>query len=410
MSELGAIRDAVTEYFDRRPNVPTRRWDQFAPAEHALGFTVARSAGFDILEDIRTEIRKAIRDGLPFDQFRSALEPALKAKGWWGDRQRFDPDTGREVTERLGSPRRLRLIYDANIRSAQAAGEWVDIQANKAFLPYLEYITSLSERKRPEHLAWVGTTLPVDDPWWRTHYPPNGWNCKCRVRPRAEPRDDLTPAQLRRPPLDLQPWRSASTGESRLAPRGIDPGWDGNAGLARSRLAGRQMTDRLDAMVDDTARREAIARLRQDPALRYIVENGAGYDPKAQADHALRHLRWPVAALPAETAERLGTRSRTVAITVATAEKQMRQRRPPLSVADYDNVQLILDNPVGSIDDGDLSLWGRIDGAVWKAAIKVTSADEVLVTSLRLDAEANIGTMAGKRRQGLEEKRRSEGR
>ena len=28
----------------------------------------------------------------------------------------------------------------------------------------------------------AGTLLPVDDPWWQTHYPPNGWGCKCWVR------------------------------------------------------------------------------------------------------------------------------------------------------------------------------------------------------------------------------------
>lgn len=409
MSDLGAIRDAVSAYFDRRPNLPQRAWDSWLPAEHAHAFTVARSAGFDILDDIRVELRKAIRDGVPFDQFRAALEPTLKAKGWWGERKRVDARTGGVVTEQLGSPRRLKLIYDANIRSAQAAGEWADIQANKTFLPYLEYVTSLSERKRREHLAWVGTTLPVDDPWWRTHYPPNGWNCKCRVRPRAEPRDDLTPAQMKRPPLDPQPWRSRTTGESRLVPRGIDPGWDSNAGLMRERLAGQQLARRIERMASEEAKREAVNRLRRDPALRYIIENGVGYDPDNPADHSLRGLRWPVAVLPERIATEIGTTSRVATITAATAEKQMRQRKPPLSVADYDRVQDILDEPVATLDDGDLAVWARVDGQVWKVALKLTAAEEVLVTSLRLDAEENIGTMSIKRRSDLERKR-SEGR
>ena len=40
-----------------------------------------------------------------------------------------------------------------------------------------------SRQHRPEHLAWRGTLLPVDDPWWQTHFTPNGCGCKCRIRP-----------------------------------------------------------------------------------------------------------------------------------------------------------------------------------------------------------------------------------
>ena len=40
----------VVDYFDRRPTRPSFRWSEVAPREHALQFTVARTAGFDVLD------------------------------------------------------------------------------------------------------------------------------------------------------------------------------------------------------------------------------------------------------------------------------------------------------------------------------------------------------------------------
>ncbi|WP_432757051.1 phage head morphogenesis protein [Burkholderia glumae] len=44
----------------------------------------------------------------------------------------------------------------------------------------------LDNRTRPQHRAWSGTLLPVTLGFWRTHYPPYGWNCRCTVRPYSE--------------------------------------------------------------------------------------------------------------------------------------------------------------------------------------------------------------------------------
>ena len=30
--------------------------------------------------------------------------------------------------------------------------------------------------------GWDGTVLPLDDPWWSSHSPQNGWGCKCKSR------------------------------------------------------------------------------------------------------------------------------------------------------------------------------------------------------------------------------------
>lgn len=57
------------------------------------------------------------------------------------------------------------------------------------------YRHSGAEHPRLQHKAWDGLTLPADHPFWQTHYPPNGWRCRCRAVPmRAKDhaaRDDL---------------------------------------------------------------------------------------------------------------------------------------------------------------------------------------------------------------------------
>ena len=244
---------AVVDYFDRRPNVPTFDWRDIAPREHALGFTVAKTAGFDVIKDLRDGVRQAVVDQIPFDQFQKQLTPILQQKGWWG--RKLVPDGDRQVVAQLGSPRRLLTIYNANVASSYAVGEWSRIQETKEFLPYLRYLTSISERKRPEHLSWVGTTLPVDDDWWKTHFPPNAWNCKCRVEQISGPEARRTPAEKRvAPSLDEKPWRNKRTGEIENIPAGIDPGWQHNPGLMRD----RSMSMRLQQAIEQLPAREHL--------------------------------------------------------------------------------------------------------------------------------------------------------
>lgn len=370
----------VVDYFDRRPSRPTFRWDEIAPREHALSFTVARTAGFDVLGDIRSSMRTAVVEHGSWERFRDELVPVLKAKGWWGERRVTDPRTGEIAKVQLGSIRRLDLIYDANIRSAQAAGDWVRIQRVKDVLPWLEYMTSTSERKRPLHLSWVGTTLPVDDSWWSTHYPPNGWRCKCRVRSRAEPRDG---ASTTRPPLDPRPWTNRSTGETRLVPAGIDPGWESNPGLTREQMAGRRLVDKLDGMGSE-ARREAVRRMRADPVMTYVTENGAGFNYQRRLDPrqaGTGRLRWPVAVIEPQLASRLGTTSRVATLSVADAAK-IQAQHPEVSHEFWPRLQDILDDPDATVDGAKLALWKRIDGISWRVILKASAEGEIFVNSV----------------------------
>jgi hypothetical protein len=197
--------------------------------EHSKAFTVAKAMELDVLVDIRDAAQKALADGQTFQQFRAELTPTLQKKGWWGRQEMTDPQDGRLKEVQLGSARRLRTIYRTNMRTARAAGQWQRIQRTSTSHPYLIYSLGPSENHRQEHVSWNKLVLPVNDPFWKTHYPPNGWGCNCRVR-------QASAAEAKRlgintaPKIETSEWVNKRTGEVHQIPKGIDPSWHHNPG------------------------------------------------------------------------------------------------------------------------------------------------------------------------------------
>jgi Phage Mu protein F like protein len=346
----------VIEYFDGRGLKTSWRWKDFAAHQHALNFTVARTAGFDVLEDIQKAVRQAVVDRIPFDQFQKELTPLLQAKGWWGNRIVTAPNGEKERVQ-LGSVRRLQTIYWANTASSHAAGEWARTQATKDVLPFLQYKISLSERRRREHEGWVGITLPVDHPFWRTHYPPNGWHCKCRVEQIGATRASRAPDEKRiAPPLDAQMWTDKRTGKVWRVPKGIDPGWQRNPGVTREVVAAQELRRAMAGAVREgvtAAERfsstvRIIETIRTTPDFKAISGRNLGYDHRRGAEHSMRTLgemKSPIAAVPATISERLiavGIRPPDAAIVelkVAIADKL---RKHDLAQEDFDIPQHLM--------------------------------------------------------------------
>jgi SPP1 gp7 family putative phage head morphogenesis protein len=166
-------------YLDAKGYRTSVRWTDTWQDEHAANFTVAKVARVDLLREIHVSLLDAMAKGETFEGWKAALEPKLVDAGWWGrfaDREL----TGTDEAITVG-PRRLRTIYDTNLRMARATALWGRIQAGKAAMPYLRYIAVKDRRTRPEHLALDSITLPVDHPFWQSWFPPNGWNCRCTV-------------------------------------------------------------------------------------------------------------------------------------------------------------------------------------------------------------------------------------
>ncbi|WP_299440185.1 phage minor head protein [uncultured Rhodospira sp.] len=254
---------------------PSFAWQDVWQDEHGKAFTVAKSTGFDILGDIHASLTEALQNGETFESWRQRLTPILRAKGWWGREDVTDPATGKVVTAQLGSPRRLRTIYDVNMRVSRAAGHWAQIERaaererSRGRTLYLRYVAVRDERTRRSHRHWHGTVLPHDHTWWDTHTPPNGWRCRCS--PLA-----LTERDLRRygytpdegPPSEPEPdrlYRNPRTGEVTRVPPGIDPGWAHNPG--RTQHTATQAVARLASLPPDLAAVAPLVNPRLTPAL-----------------------------------------------------------------------------------------------------------------------------------------------
>lgn len=222
------------EFFRQKGFEPSFAWQDVWQEQHARVFTVAKGMSLNLLQVIRELVDKAIAEGITLEQFREELQPQLEALGWWGKSVMLDPQTGLQEVVQLGSPRRLRTIFEVNLRSAYAAGRWVRIQEAKKTAPFLRYVQIQRPTKRDEHQPWHGTILPVDHPWWDQHYPPCGWRCGCQAQ-------QLSERQMAKrgwkvsdapPPSRHIPYLNPRTGERVMIEEGIAPGFGFNVGKA----------------------------------------------------------------------------------------------------------------------------------------------------------------------------------
>ncbi|MEN6375335.1 MAG: phage minor head protein [Smithella sp.] len=279
----GPVPKEAVDYIKNKGWKPGWDYRDVWGEEHAVAFTVAKATRMEILESIRIKVEQAITDGITLRQFQKTLKPTLQLLGWWGQRKQEDPLTGEVKNVQLGSPRRLKTIFDVNCRTARAAGQWQRAERTKKALPYLLYQVGSAKRHRPEHLSWNGTLLPVDDPWWNTHMPINAYGCKCHVRQVSEvEKSDLEntgitdpkapaeinpetvlptgrlerrmiPVKTKAPEIRYRDWLNKRTGKTIRVPEGIDPGFDNNPGKTRLKNVADFLAGKLEGVNSNIA-------------------------------------------------------------------------------------------------------------------------------------------------------------
>lgn len=348
----------ASRFFKNKGVTPSFNWKDVWQEEHAMTFTVAKAMELDVIESIRSELQRAIDEGRTLRDFRKELEPTLRRLGWWGKTAMTHPLTGKLQQAQLGSPRRLKTLYDANMRTACAAGQWERAQRTKAGLPYFIYELGPSREHREDHARYDGLVLPVDDPFWDTHMPPNGWGCKCRVRQITKAEAAVHGGLSERPRQKVKKYVNNRTGEVSTVPVDIDPGWASNPGKARLKNLDQFLAGRLEPL-PQVQSRVAIADLVDSFRFEGIFKGEmAGVVP--------------VGVLPAEKATKLGSATRVVRFSDYTAAKGA-SKHADVVRTDYAIVQELME--AGELVEdrgGHLVFLGLVDGHAWKAVVKRT--------------------------------------
>ena len=213
--------DEQVKFLRDKLNLPTAHYDDILKEAHDRAFVVAGAAKADLLNDLHNAVNKAAQEGKSIDWFKKEFESIVQKNGWEGW-------TGGDTLP--GRDWRARVIYNTNLRASYAAGRYAQMKDPDLLKsrPYWKYVHDDAVlHPRPYHLKWDGTVLRHDDPWWNTHYAPQGYGCRCSIIPvRAkEYKGDQAPDEGTYTVKDR-------TGKTHTIPNGVDYGWDYSPGAS----------------------------------------------------------------------------------------------------------------------------------------------------------------------------------
>lgn len=225
MSEVNRAKQPFAEqlaFFKSKLNnlVPTASWKDLQKSQHDRAFMVAGAAKADLLTDFFNAVNQALIEGKSIQWFREQFDDIVAAKGW--------SYTGERNW-------RTRVIYTTNLQTSYAAGRYAqlsdpDLLKLKPLWQYKHNDSVLNPR--PEHLSWHNITLPPEHAFWKTHFPPGGWGCKCYVVAVSYEQAVKSGAKLEAP-------------KNYQSNEGIDEGWDYAPGQSVVKDVQKAVQDKL---------------------------------------------------------------------------------------------------------------------------------------------------------------------
>ncbi|WP_273454971.1 phage head morphogenesis protein [Nevskia ramosa] len=379
-------------FFRQKLNLPTESYADIQGAQHDQAFVVAGAMKADLLTDLRTSVDRVVADGIGFEAFKADFRSIAAKHGW---------------AYNGGANWRAQVIYETNLNQSYNAGREAQMAdpALRKRRPFGMYKHYASPNERIEHVAWDGMVVPLDDPWWASHSPANGWGCKCKkfmVSQRDVERRGLkvTPG----PAIEYEDrviGKRSGNPQTVRVPKGIDPGFQ--------YAPGRRFHPNLDKYPEPIARGVVAQNLRTGVFERWhqsiegrVAEARRSPDlaklPKGELLPALRKQlgqdeQFAVATLSPANRELLGVETQTVYVSDYDVIKQAVAREgQELAAADYLQVQAVIDEASVVIRESDaITVWVREGERYLQAVLQQTVTGKGLyLKSFRRSSPADL--------------------
>jgi len=169
-------------YFEKNGFKIPADWKELYAEAEEISEKAATLLKQQVIDKTEVAVTKAINNGETLQQFTKRLKPQFQKLGLW--QEKVELKTGKVVT--VSSPWRLRLIHWAHTQQALQSARMKSQLSNMKNRPYGQYVCMMSENSRESHMALNRQVRPLDEWISSGLYPPNGWNCHCRIRTLSE--------------------------------------------------------------------------------------------------------------------------------------------------------------------------------------------------------------------------------
>jgi SPP1 gp7 family putative phage head morphogenesis protein len=158
VTQINLHPDIARQLTDRTV-VTKDKFLQMGDEARMRAFTIAKQTEAQVLQQTLDAIKETVAQGGTLRDFKENFPELLAPYR----------EAGRE--------RHLDLVFNQNVKQAQAVGAYQARQETKSLLPYVEYQAGINPR--PSHAALNGKIFPVDDPFLLAHTPPWEFGCNC---------------------------------------------------------------------------------------------------------------------------------------------------------------------------------------------------------------------------------------